>query len=335
MDGAQPFIKQMQDRIPSSEDVQSTLSENMKGLGENLNDMRENVKASINEFSDKSNQSFSDASTEFLDSNSLLAKFSFIILIVILFMGLLKVGMSLIAFYVTPSTNPFIVKGSIGGNDRVVITQDPSKDTSVLISKSNDRSRGVEFTWSVWLFLSESSDEVNKIKNIFVKGDERLDGSYNLTNGPGLYLQSIQESAATASRKYKLHVLMDTLESTLESSSRSEITIDEIPIQKWIHVAVRLQNTVLDTYVNGTLAKRHNMTSAPKQNFNDIVVGAHGGFPGKLSNLRYYAHALNVFEINNIVMFGPNTSSSKLSIDSKGKSGSYSFLSNLWYAQND
>ena len=236
MDGAQPFIKQMQDRIPSSEDVQSTLSENMKGLGENLDDMRENVKASINEFSDKSNQSFSDASTEFLDSNSLLAKFSFIILIVILFMGLLKVGMSLIAFYVTPSTNPFIVKGSIGGNDRVVITQDPSKDTSVLISKSNDRSRGVEFTWSVWLFLSESSDEVNKIKNIFVKGDERLDGSYNLTNGPGLYLQSIQESAATASRKYKLHVLMDTL----ESSSRSEITIDEIPIQKWIGLVLFL-----------------------------------------------------------------------------------------------
>lgn len=327
MDGAQPFIKQMQDRIPSSDDVQAGLSENMKGLGENVNEMRDNFKTSMSEFSDKSNQSFSEASTEFLDSNSLLAKFSFIIFVVIVFMVLLKISMGLLAFYMTPSENPFIVEGSIGGNDRVVVTQDPSKDTSVQISKSNDRSRGVEFTWSVWLFLSKKSDTDTGIKNIFVKGDERIDGSYNMTNGPGLYVVSKPVGTSTT-RKYELQVVMDAL-----NSSSSVISIDEIPIQKWIHVAIRLQNTVLDTYVNGTLAKRANMEYAPKQNFNDIVIGANGGFPGKLSNLRYYAHALNVFEINNIVMFGPNLTSSKLSIDSKGKSGSYSFLSNLWYAQ--
>lgn len=329
MDGAQPFIKQMQDRIPTTADVQSSLSENMKGIGEKMSEMRDNFKTSMNEFSNKSSQSFSDASTEFLDSNSLLAKFSFIILIVIIFMVLLKICMSLLAFFLTPSTNPYIVKGSIGGNDRVVITQDPSKDTSVHISKSNDRSRGVEFTWSVWLFLSESSATDTNVKNIFVKGDERFDGSYNLTNGPGLYVVSKKNNASSnSSSKYELQVIMDAL-----NSRSNVITVDEIPIQKWIHVAIRMQNTVLDTYINGTLAKRVNMEYAPKQNFNDIVIGANGGFPGKLSNLRYYAHALNVFEINNIVMFGPNIASSKVSVDAKGKSGSYSFLSNLWYTQ--
>lgn len=242
-------------------------------------------------------------------------------------MILLKISMSLLVFYLTPSSNPFIVKGSIGGNDRVVITQDPSKDTSVQISKSNDRSRGVEFTWSVWIFLSQNSGPINdKAKNIFVKGDEKfsIDSSYNLTNGPGLYVVSKND---LSSNTYELKVIMDAL-----NSVPSIMTIDEIPIQKWIHIAVRLQNTVLDTYINGTMAKRVNMQYAPKQNFNDIVIGANTGFPGKLSNLRYYAHALNVFEINNIVMFGPNTTASNLSVDAKGKSGSYSFLSNLWYA---
>ena len=325
MDGAQPFIKQMQDKIPSTGDVQAGLSENIKGMGENMTELRDNFKSSMSEFSDKSNQSFSDASKEFLDSNSLLAKFSFIILVVIIFMVLLKVCMSLLAFYLLPSSNPYIVHGSIGGNDKVVVTQDPSKDTSIQISKSNDRSRGVEFTWSVWLFLSESTDR--SVKNIFVKGDENFDGSYNITNGPGLYL--ISKAATDASSNiYEIGVRMDAIQ-----GNPSDIKIDDIPIHKWFHVAIRLQNTVLDTYVNGTLAKRVNMEYAPKQNFNDVIIGANAGFPGKLSNLRYYAHALNVFEINNIVMFGPNLTPSVLSIDARGKSGSYSFLSNLWYTQ--
>lgn len=328
MDGAQPFIKQMQDRIPSSGDVQAGLSENIKGIGENMNEMRDNFKSSMSEFSDKSSQSFSDASKEFLDSNSLLAKFSFIILVVIIFMVLLKVFMSILAFYLLPASNPYIVHGSLGGNDRVVVPQDPAKDNSVQISKSNDRSRGVEFTWGVWLFLSESSETIDKYKNVFVKGDENFDGSFNITNGPGLYVMS-KKDATNKTSNYEIQVRMDVI----RDNEPSIIVIDDIPIQKWIHVAIRLQNTVLDVYVNGTLAKRENMTSAPKQNFNDVVIGANGGFPGKLSNLRYYAHALNVFEINNIVMFGPNITPSVLSIDAKGKSGSYSFLSNLWYTQ--
>jgi hypothetical protein len=32
-------------------------------------------------------------------------------------------------------------------------------------------------------------------------------------------------------------------------------------------------------------------------------------------------------------MFGPDITPSALSVDAKGKSGSYGFLSNMWYAQ--
>jgi len=74
------------------------------------------------------------------------------------------------------------------------------------------------------------------------------------------------------------------------------------------------------------------MVNAPKQNFNDVTVCGNSGFPGKLSDLRYYSYALNVFELNNIVMFGPNTSPSDLSIDATSKTGNYSYLSNMWYS---
>jgi hypothetical protein len=338
MDGDQPFIKQMQDKIPSREDLQNGMSERVKSMGESMSGMKEGLKASLDEFSSKSNQSFSEASAEFLNSNSLLAKFSFIILVVIIFMILLKLFMSIIALFLTPSENPYIVKGALGGNDRVLITQDPLKDTTIQVLKSNDRSRGLEFTWCVWLYLTVSPDEQHKMKNIFVKGDENFGPvdhrtEYNLTNGPGLYLKSNSPNDTSVNiNEYELFVVMDNLGSS-EEKSRETVSIGSIPINKWVHVAIRMQNTVLDTYVNGTLAKRLNMEFVPKQNFNDITVCANGGFPGKLSDLRYFSHALNVFEINNVVMFGPNTTPSTLSVDSAARTGTYSYLASSWYTQ--
>lgn len=326
MDGDQPFIKQMQDKIPTKEDMQNGMSERVKNMGESMNGLKDGLKSSMDDFSNKSNQSFSEASTEFLNSNSLLAKFSFVLLVVIIFMILLKILMGVITYFMSPSENPYIVKGALGGHDRVVVTQDPYKDTTIQVLKSNDRSRGLEFTWTVWLFLTANKD--TKVKNIFVKGDEKFDLSYNITNGPGLYVKSKPKKYNSLTNEYSLVVVMDN-----NNKKRSSLTVDAIPINKWVHVAIRMQNTVLDTYINGTLAKRANMPAPPKQNFNDITVCAHGGFPGKLSDLRYFSHALNVFEINNIVMFGPNTSPSNLSVDSKAKTGTYSYLSSAWYQQ--
>ena len=76
------------------------------------------------------------------------------------------------------------------------------------------------------------------------------------------------------------------------------------------------------------------MDKIPKQNYHHIAVGGGGntgGFSGSISNLQYFQYALNVFEINNIVMKGPNTNSSDLSSDSKASSGNYSYLANQWY----
>ena len=117
-----------------------------------------------------------------------------------------------------------------------------------------------------------------------------------------------------------------------DGDGKDEVVVDSLPIGKWFHVAVRLQNMMLDVYVNGTIAKRQNLEFAPKQNFYDVVVNGNNGFSGQLSNLRYYNRALNIFEMNNIVMWGPNTNKSSLSTDSRAKTGNYSYLSSMWYS---
>lgn len=329
-----PFIEQIRESVPSGEEVQNTISDTATNVGTSISEIKENVSDSLNEFSSKSAV---DATSEFLDSNTLIAKFSFIILVAILFMVILRIMMVILSYFFSPSRNPYIVKGALSGNDRVVVTQNPAQTESVSVFKSNDRHRGLEFTWSVWLFLNVSNDTLG-LQNVFVKGNENFDDNgVNLMNGPGLYIESVDTKDNVDVNEYKLRIVIDHIGGQAVSGmdiGRDEVVIEAIPIRKWVHVAIRMQNTVLDTYVNGTIAKRHNMIFAPKQNFNDVVVCGNGGFSGKLADLRYFSYALNVFELNNIVMFGPNTNPSDLSVDSKAKSGTYSYLSNLWYTSS-
>jgi hypothetical protein len=44
-----------------------------------------------------------------------------------------------------------VVKGLIDGKMGMVISQDPTKASSVTILRSNNENKGLEMTWSVWL----------------------------------------------------------------------------------------------------------------------------------------------------------------------------------------
>jgi hypothetical protein len=112
------------------------------------------------------------------------------------------------------------------------------------------------------------------------------------------------------------------------NDDNTTIDIDNIPINKWVHVALRLQNTILDVYVNGIVVNRLLLNNTPKQNYGNVYICQNGGFKGKLSNLRYYSRALNVFEINNIVSSGPSL---KVAEEVK-PTGGYNYLSTQWYA---
>ena len=316
-EATKPIIDRISDSVPSASDVTGAAKGFSEGVTQSIASARAGFSSGLEDFSKSAD--ISDASSDFLSANGLLAKFVFLILVLIAFMILMKVGIAVLGYMLGPWSNPYLIKGSLGGSTTATITQDPRDDDSAIIMRSNDRNKGIEFTWSLWLFLDKDSN--GGIKNIFVKGDEQFSGDYNLLNGPGLYLDSTGTT-------FNLEVRMDTVNSHVDT------VIKDVPIQKWFHVAIRMQNKVMDTYINGVVTDRFNLPSLPKQNFNNVTVHANGGYSGSTSNLRYYSYALNVFEINNIIMFGPNLNPSSLSADSKALSGNYSFLSHSWYGSN-
>lgn len=346
-----PIIEQIKESVPTANDIKEGSLNAMDSINESIDEAKNGITQSLQDFS---NKSIVDAGAEFLESNSLLAKFTFIFLVFIIFMIILKIAIAIMGFFLSPSRSPYVVKGKIGGSEFVEISQDPKKEDSIPILKSNDRHRGIEFTWSSWLFMNETQ-ELSEFSPIFIKGNNNKDNrNLFLTNGPGVY---VKQDLSGGFQHQTIHILMDhvhsapvsntgtsmtdttdaitnkvtntTVVDTQLDAGRDHIVIDNIPIKKWFHLAIRMQNMIMDVYVNGTIVKRHNMDKIPKQNYQNILAGV--DFRGNLADLRYFDRALNVFEINNIVMFGPTTRPSDRSVDSSSRSGNFSYLSNMWY----
>jgi hypothetical protein len=313
--------------IPSTEAVTGGLSNAFNSISNSISDAKTSVQQSMNEFS---STSAVDAGKEFLQSNSLIAKFGFIILVLFGFLFLFRIGMILISSMMAPRSSPYLVKGLITGTEAVRVQQD-SRTANPLVNYSENEPTGLEFTYSVWLLFNSSKAD-GKYSHIFNKGiidasNIVTNGVNNMSNAPGLYVKGNSDGTNT------LRVYMDTFSKTGPISNideqRTTIDISGVPYNKWVNVIIRAQNRILDIYVNGVLTQHKDLGYVPRQNFGDVYVCQNGGFSGKLSDLRYYAKALNVFEINGVVGWGPNLSTSPSASGQDNTDASY--LSYMWY----
>ncbi len=310
--------------------ITTVVNNGIENFNQGVASVKENVGNALDEFSSKGAV---NASNDFLNSNSIIAKFAFIILILILFVFLFNLGVSLILYFTSPSKSPYIVKGLISGSNGMVITQNPTSSSSIIIQRSNNKKSCIEFTWSVWLYVSNGNN-LTTYSHVFNKGDGGWDsktGVAKVNNGPGLYLIN---PSSTTNQQMGLHVIMDT-ENTdgIGNNSTQILDISEIPLQKWFNVCIRLENVILDVYLNGTNSGRIIMPYVPRQNYNDINICQNGGFNGNLSDLRYFDHALSVYEINSLIWKGPNLSQNSTTVSTTGTTylKGTNYMSNLWY----
>lgn len=262
---------------------------------------------------------------DFTETNSMIAKFAFLLLVLIAFLFLVSLGIKLLSYFLAPPSTTYLIYGMITGQTATTITQDPNDRNSITIWRSNNEKTGIEFTWLCWLNVTNLGNSNNVYQHVFNKGGN---GNYAqntftpgaaINNAPGVYINPNTNT---------LRVIMDVDYSTSIQQNPAYIDIENIPLKKWFHVAVRLENTLLDVYINGTIAGRLQMTNVPKQNYDNVYVcsGASNGFSGYLSNLEYLNYAADVFKLNSIVSGGPNTyTSSKMAITNTD------YLSSEWY----
>jgi len=248
----------------------------------------------------------------FLNSNGVIAKVVFLIMVAIVFIVLFVISIRLIGYFLSPSPNPIIIDGQITGNRSKTITQNPANSLAQIL-RSNNEASGIEFTWTVWLYYTGSIGET-KYSPVFVKGDCSAPSASefcSINNGPGVYfgkdgkgsniLYILMDSVNTAAVPTKT---IDTID--INALPANIIVVPNVPTNNYFHLAVRCRNSYIDVYINGTVVKSQNLMNVPKQNYYDLVVCPKTGFSGYLSQLQYFSKALSVVEINSIVQKGPN-----------------------------
>ena len=260
-----------------------------------------------------------DGNTGFMNSSSLVAKIIFLLLVIFIFVIVLRLAIQIMTWSFNALKSPLLINGMVNAKQMLIIPQDPTVSGSNTILRSVNQTGGIEFTWSVWIMIDDLQYMAGKYKHIFHKGNDSIapNGLNFPNNGPGLYI---------APNTNELVVIMNTFNVINE-----EITISDIPLNKWINVIIRCKNTTVDVFINGIVTKSVKLLGVPKQNYGDVYVAMDNGFSGYVSNLSYYNYAISTSQIRDIMQKGPNTKNVSSSTGDPNNKNNLDYLSLRWY----
>lgn len=244
---------------------------------------------------------------------------------------------------------------SVNQNEAVLIP-DTTQDTSIipqslqsdapLLYPSSNQPSGHEFSYSCFLkidpatFSTSSATTCNTentsnsgvspvvLKHIFSKGTAK---SFPLM-APGVFVQANTNT---------LVVYMNTA-----NSWNNTAKVDNIPIDKFFHLAIILTGSYMDIYINGNVANRVKFNAVPKINFGPVFILNPRKFPDSpsvpksisdvfvvdgaakamISRLQYFAYAMNSSQIDSLYRQGP---SSKIS--GSGVLQTPPYLADTWW----
>jgi hypothetical protein len=341
----------------------SNAFEKTKEIGEKVKEKAINIKNSVSEkVSEKVSEIKNNPSTEtkvvalstasamfknFTDSNTAISRFVFIIVVLLLFIVLFNFGIQLIQKYIGNDPNPIIIDGMVLSNNTKVVSSNPNIEDSVPILRSINEDYGLEFTWNVWFYVDKINKDPGSYQRIFSKGNNETnttgvnallknDINRKIVNAsPGLFITQQDNSTILPSRQpptvteshVNLYFVLNTFKNKESVQEYAEtVTVNNIPIKKWVCVTMRVEHKTADIYINGVLTQRKTFNNLPRQNYYDTIIGDSEGFSGFISSLRYYSHALNYEEIQNVFGKGPNLKSVDTSTG-----GVMDYLSLNWY----
>lgn len=173
--------------------------------------------------------------------------------------------------------SPFIITEPVNAYDSRI------SGHSITLPTSSD---GLTFTYSLWIYVADWNYLFGKWKNIFVKGTPNGSNRF-----PGLWLYP---------KTNALHARINTYADPNEGCD-----IQNIPLQKWVHIVYVLNNRTVDIYIDGKLERSCVLRGVPKMNNDPLYLAQDGGFFGQMSKMQYFTRSLNPSEISQLYSEGP------------------------------
>ena len=184
--------------------------------------------------------------------------------------------------------SPELVKTIKSAKKRLVIKQYENHEIQKLLRRSKNEHGGIEFTYRLWFLVDDWTYKYGSWKHIFHKGNS--DSWPN--RAPGAWFHP---------KKNTMRIYMNTYNNIVDSAD-----IPNIPIQKWVHMAIICNNRDINIYINGQLRKQLKLSGIPRQNNGDLYVNNFGGFSGYISRMVYHDYAIPVAKLKEYVDEGPS-----------------------------
>ena len=147
--------------------------------------------------------------------------------------------------------------------------------------KLSQAHKGLSFSTSLWIYIKDWNYRFMQEKTVFNRGGFKL---------------------LLGNRMNDLYLEMPILNSNVPS----RILRKDIPLQKWIHVVVTLENRHLDLWLNGKLYNARHLKNLPKIFENkDTIFLDNDGFSGYLSRVYHYEEPLSKYEVIRLFKAGP------------------------------
>ena len=188
---------------------------------------------------------------------------------------------------------------------KIIIREEPVDATVKHNVKNEDMLlsqplKGLSFSTSFWIYIKDWNYKFMNEKTIFNKGGFKL---------------------LLGNRMNDLYLEMPVLGSFYPE----KILYKDIPLQKWIHIVITLENRNLDMWLNGKLYGSKHLKNLPKIfEQNDMIFAENGGFSGYISRIYHYETPLSKTSVVRLFKAGPinNSPIARILRRIKGAAGS-------------
>jgi hypothetical protein len=114
-----------------------------------------------------------------------------------------------------------------------------------------------------------------------------------------------QTSISWIKTKSNTHTMNPFENPSILFDDKSCIVIENIPLQRWFHVVIVINQSSVEVYIDGKLHKTLILHSPVKINTLPLFSGLYDGFDGMINELRYFPYSLKYNEVYNMYNRGP------------------------------
>ena len=175
---------------------------------------------------------------------------------------------------------------------------------------------GIQFTMNFWMYIKDWNYAYDNEKTIvYWKGKDRtrsvLCGDLDIDETNSAQKNRNKKPSDVYKGNGGLTISLGKNKNTLIirysllNGKVDKITINHIPLQKWINVCVILDQRNLDVFLNSKLYASLKLSNIPVYEKKNLFITPHGGFLGTISKFQYFNRQINMGEIRTIFQNGP------------------------------